>query len=46
MKFGYVGGGYVDFMTANTPPPPHTLKVLLVPEKKKKIKSWGHKEEL
>jgi hypothetical protein len=45
MKFGYVGGGYVYFMTANTPPP-HTLKVLLVHEKKKKIKSWGHKEEL
>jgi hypothetical protein len=45
MKFGYVGGGYVYFMTAKKTPP-HTLKVLLVPEKKKKIKSWGHKEEL
>jgi hypothetical protein len=26
--------------------PPHTLRVLLVPEQKKRIKSWGHKQEL
>jgi hypothetical protein len=25
------------------PTPPHTLRVLLVPEQKKRIKSWGHK---
>jgi hypothetical protein len=42
MKFGYVGGKYVYFMIANTP----TLRVLLVPEQKKRIKSWGHKQEL
>jgi hypothetical protein len=30
-------------MTANTP---HTLRVLLIPEQKKRIKSWGHKQEL
>jgi hypothetical protein len=24
-----------------TPPPPHTLRVLLVPEQKKRIKSWA-----
>jgi hypothetical protein len=30
-----------------TPPPPtHTLRVLLIPEKKKRIKSWRHKQEL
>jgi hypothetical protein len=30
-----------------TPPPStHTLRVLLVPEQKKRIKSWGHKQEL
>jgi hypothetical protein len=32
-----------------TPPPPthtHTLRVLLIPEQKKRIKSWGHKQEL
>jgi hypothetical protein len=45
MKFGYVGGRYVYFMTANTPLP-HTLRVLLVPEQKKRIKSCGHKQEL
>jgi hypothetical protein len=26
--------------------PPHTLRVLLVPKQKKKIKSWGHNQEL
>jgi hypothetical protein len=32
-------------MTANTPHT-HTLRVLLIPEQKKIIKSWGHKQEL
>jgi hypothetical protein len=27
-------------------PPTHTLRVLLVPEQKKRIKSWRHKQEL
>jgi hypothetical protein len=26
--------------------PPHTLRVLLIPEQNKRIKSWGHKQEL
>jgi hypothetical protein len=42
MKCRYVGGKYMHFMTANTP----TLRVLLVPKQKKRIKSWGHKQEL
>jgi hypothetical protein len=46
MKCRYVGSKYMLFMTANTPPPTHTLRVLLVPEQKKRIKSWGHKQEL
>jgi hypothetical protein len=29
-----------------TPPNTHTLRVLLIPEQKKRIKSWGHKQEL
>jgi hypothetical protein len=41
MKYRYVGGKYMYFITANTP----TLRALLVPERKR-IKSWGHKEEL
>jgi hypothetical protein len=40
----YVGGKYMHFMT--TPPPTHTLRVLLVPKQKKRIKSWRHKQEL
>jgi hypothetical protein len=40
MKCRYVDGKYMYFMTTNTP----TLKVLLVPEQKKIIKSWGHKQ--
>jgi hypothetical protein len=28
------------------PPTPPTLRVLLVPKQKKRIKSWGHKQEL
>jgi hypothetical protein len=36
MKFGHVGGRYVRFMTANTP---HLLRVLLILEQKKIIKS-------
>jgi hypothetical protein len=35
MKFGYVGGRYVYFMITNTP----TLRVLLILEEKKRIKS-------
>jgi hypothetical protein len=42
MKCRYVGGEYMYYMTTNTP----TLRVLLVPEQKKIIKSWGHKQEL
>jgi hypothetical protein len=38
MKYRYVGGKYMHFMTANTPLP-HTLRILLVPEQKKRIKS-------
>jgi hypothetical protein len=43
MKCRYVGGKYMHFMTTNTPPPTHThtLRVLLIPEQKKRIKSWG-----
>jgi hypothetical protein len=42
MKCGYVGGKYMHFMTVNTP----TLRVLLIPEQKKRIKSLGHKQDL
>jgi hypothetical protein len=42
MKFRYVGSKYMHFMTTNT----STLRVLLIPEQKKRIKSWGHKQEL
>jgi hypothetical protein len=42
MKCRYVGGKYMHFMTVHTP----TLRVLLVPEQKKRMKSWGHKLEL
>jgi hypothetical protein len=46
MNYMYVGGKYMHFVTANTPPPPtHTLRVLLIPEHKKRIKSWGDKHE-
>jgi hypothetical protein len=43
MKCRFVGGKYMHFVTANTP---HTLRVLLVLEQKKRIQSWGHKQEL
>jgi hypothetical protein len=46
MKCRYVGGKYMYFMTANTLPPTHTLRVLLIPEQKKRIKSWVHKQKL
>jgi hypothetical protein len=42
MKCRYVGSKYMLFMTANTP----TLRVFLIPEQKKRIKSWGHRQEL
>jgi hypothetical protein len=42
MKRRYVGGKYMHFITANTP----TLRVLLIPDQKKRIKPWGHKQEL
>jgi hypothetical protein len=37
MKYRYIGGKYMHFMTANTAP--HTLRVLLIHEQKKRIKS-------
>jgi hypothetical protein len=33
----------MHFTTANTP---HTLRVLLIPKQKKRIKSWAYKQEL
>jgi hypothetical protein len=33
----------MHFMTANTTPP---LRVLLIPEQKNRIKSWGQKQEV
>jgi hypothetical protein len=38
------GSGWVS--GPQTPPPPHTLIVLLIPKQKKRIKSWGHKKLL
>jgi hypothetical protein len=38
----YIDGKYMHFMTGNTP----TLRVLLIPEQKKRINSWGHKQGL
>jgi hypothetical protein len=39
MKYQYVGGKYMYFMTANPPPHTHThtLRVLLIPEKRKEL---------
>jgi hypothetical protein len=42
IKCRYADGKYMHFMTTNTP----ILRVLLIPERKKRIKSWGHKQEL
>jgi hypothetical protein len=42
MKCRYVDGKYMHLW----PPTPPTVRVLLVPEQKKRIKSLGHKQEL